>query len=112
VTSLDTPAVIWRGAEPGRLGKGARRALEDARRIGVPAIACLEVAAPAQRGRITLDRPPLDWMQAALSLPRVAALRWSRRFGHDALTRFDADHAERGKQNVRCANPEIPRPRL
>ncbi len=43
-------------------------------RIGVPAIACLEVAALAQRGRITLDRPVLDWMQAALALPRVELL--------------------------------------
>jgi PIN domain nuclease of toxin-antitoxin system len=39
--------------------------------VGVPAICCLEVAALAGRGRVTLDRPTLAWMQEALAMPRV-----------------------------------------
>jgi len=71
VTILDTHAWIWWVGEPARLGKGANRSLDAAKRIGVPAICCLEVAALAARGRITLDRPPLAWMQEALAMPRV-----------------------------------------
>jgi PIN domain nuclease of toxin-antitoxin system len=71
VTVLDTHAWIWWMSDPARLGRAARRALPLAKRIGVPAICCLEVAALAARGRITLDRPPLDWLHDALAVPRV-----------------------------------------
>lgn len=71
MTILDTHAWIWWVSEPARLGSKARRQLSDARRIGVPAICCLEVAALAARERISLDRPVLAWMQDALALPRV-----------------------------------------
>lgn len=63
---VDTHAWLWWVSEPGRLGKGARRSLEAAKRIGVPAICCLEVATLVNRGRITLDRPALEWMRDAL----------------------------------------------
>ena len=58
-------------SDPPRLGKAARRVLSAAKRVGIPAICCLEVAALAVRGRITLDRPTLDWIQDALALPHV-----------------------------------------
>jgi PIN domain nuclease of toxin-antitoxin system len=74
VIVVDTHAWIWWVSEPARLGKTARRVLDGARRVGVPAICCLEVAALAARGRIGLDRPPLEWMHAALALPRVELL--------------------------------------
>ena len=77
MTVLDTHAWIWWVSAPGRLGRSARRTLDTARRIGVPAICCLEVAALAARGRITLDRPALEWMHAALALPRVELLALS-----------------------------------
>lgn len=98
MTILDTHAWIWWVSAPARLGKGARRALEDARRIGVPAIACLEVAALAQRGRITLDRPPLDWMHAALALARVELLPLSPAVAVNAMAlpeSFPGDPADR-----------------
>jgi PIN domain nuclease of toxin-antitoxin system len=98
VTILDTHAWIWWVAEPARLGKSARRTLEGARRIGVPAIACLEVAALARRGRITLDQPVLDWMQAALALPRVELLALSPAVAVNAVTlpeSFPGDPADR-----------------
>jgi PIN domain nuclease of toxin-antitoxin system len=68
---LDTHAWIWWTSDPTRLGRRAQRTLKTARRIGVPAICCLEVARLAVRGRITLDRPVLDWMLDALAVPRV-----------------------------------------
>lgn len=74
MTVLDTHAWIWSVSEPSRLGKRARRALDAEKRIGVPAICCLEVATLAARGRITLDRPPLEWIHDALALPRVELL--------------------------------------
>jgi PIN domain nuclease of toxin-antitoxin system len=74
VTVVDTHAWIWWVSEPARLGRTARRALDRATHIGVPAICCLEVAALAARRRITLDRPPLEWMNASLALPHVELL--------------------------------------
>lgn len=68
---LDTHAWLWWMSEPARLGKAARRAIAESKSIGVPAICCLEVAVATARHRIELDRPPLDWLQDALSLPRV-----------------------------------------
>ncbi len=83
---LDTHAWLWWVSEPARLGKGARRALRDTARIGVPAICCLEVATAAIRGRIVLDREPLDWMQEALALPRVELLPLSPAVAAKAAT--------------------------
>ena len=71
---LDTHAWIWWTSEPGKLGRVARREIDRAKKIGVPAICCLELATLAARGRISLDRPPLHWMDDALSLPRVDLL--------------------------------------
>ena len=74
MTVLDTHAWIWWVSEPSRLGRRARLALDQATRIGVPAICCLELATLAARGRLTLDRSPLDWIHDALALPRVELL--------------------------------------
>lgn len=71
MTILDTHAWLWWVGEPARLGTKARRLLGEARRIGVPAICCLEVAALAARERISLDRPVLAWLQESAALPRV-----------------------------------------
>lgn len=68
---LDTHAWLWWMSEPARLGRRSRRALNDAKRVGVPAICCLEVAMLAARGRISLDRHVLEWMLDALAAPRV-----------------------------------------
>lgn len=71
---LDTHAWIWWVSEPAALGRAARREIDRARKIGVPAICCLEVATLAARGRISLDRSPLEWMRDALALSRVELL--------------------------------------
>ena len=74
---VDTHAWIWWLSDATRLGKRARRELETANRVGVPAICCLEVAALAARGRIALDRPPLDWLNDALAVRRVELMALS-----------------------------------
>jgi len=74
VIVLDTHAWIWWASEPARLGRRGRAAIEAADRIGVPAVCCFEVAAAAARGRIALDRAPLEWLEQALALPRIDLL--------------------------------------
>ena len=74
VIVLDTHAWIWWVSEPVRLGKTAKREIHRAKRIGIPAICCLEVATLAARNRIALDRPTLQWLHDALALPLIDLL--------------------------------------
>ena len=74
MTILDTHAWLWWVGDPARLGRAGRRAIDQASALGIPAVCCLEVAALAARGRVELDRPVLEWLHAALALPRVALL--------------------------------------
>ena len=71
---LDTHAWIWWLSDPRQLGRLARRRIEAATRIGIPAICCLEVATLAARGRVVLDRPTLHWLNDALAEPGVELL--------------------------------------
>jgi PIN domain nuclease of toxin-antitoxin system len=45
-----------------------------ATQIGISAISCLEVATAVTKGRISLDREVLDWLEQALALPKVELL--------------------------------------
>jgi PIN domain nuclease of toxin-antitoxin system len=74
VIVVDTHAWIWRATESRGLSAAARRALAEARAIGVPAIGCLEVAVAVARGRLRLDRDVLAWLRLALAMPRVVLL--------------------------------------
>ena len=71
---LDTHAWLWWVSAPARLGRLARRQIERAKKLGIPAICCLEVATLAARGRIALDRPVLAWLQESLAQPDVDLL--------------------------------------
>ena len=71
---LDTHAWLWWVSEPGQLGRMARRQIEAADRLGVAAVSCFEVAAAVAKGRISLDRSPLEWLRQALAVPRVELL--------------------------------------
>ncbi len=68
---LDTHAWLWWVSSPPRLGRKAASRIAAARRICISAVSCLEVAVAVARGRISLDRAPLDWLEQALDLPRV-----------------------------------------
>jgi len=71
VIVLDTHAWIWWASDPGRLGRRGRALVESTDRIGIPAVCCYEVATAVARGRIALDRAPLEWIEQALALPRI-----------------------------------------
>jgi PIN domain nuclease of toxin-antitoxin system len=74
VIVLDTHAWVWWISDPVRLGRLARRQIEGARRVGLPAICCLEIATLAARRRISLDRPVLEWLHDSLARPGVDLL--------------------------------------
>ena len=97
VIVLDTHAWIWWASEPARLGRRGRAAIEISDQIGIPAVCCFEVAAAAARGRIGLDRAPLDWIEQALALPRVRLLPLSPAVSVKAtqLGTFHGDPADR-----------------
>ncbi len=94
---LDTHAWIWWASDPSRLGRRARASIESADRVGVPSVCCFEVAAAASRGRISLDRDPLEWLEQALALPRAELLPLSPRIAVKAtqLGAFHGDPADR-----------------
>lgn len=74
MTVLDTHAWIWWVSDASRLGRRARTRIDAAERIGVAAVSCFEVTAAVAKGRISLDRAPLDWLRQALAMPRVELL--------------------------------------
>lgn len=90
---IDTHAWIWWASDPSRLGRRARAAIESADRVGVPSVCCFEVAAAASRGRISLDRDPLEWLEQALALPRAELLPLTPRIAVRA-TRLGAFHGD------------------
>ena len=94
---LDTHTWIWWASEPARLGRRGRAAIEAADRIGVPAVCQFEVTAAISRGRITLDRAPLEWIEQALALPRVELLPLTAAVAVKAtqLGSFHGDPADR-----------------
>jgi PIN domain nuclease of toxin-antitoxin system len=68
---LDTHAWLWWVSDPSRLSRAAHRRIRTATQIGISAISCLEVATAVTKGRISLDREVLDWLEQALALPKV-----------------------------------------
>jgi len=74
VIVLDTHAWLWWVSDPDRLSQVAKAAIESSDSLGVSAISCWEVAMLQLRGRITLDRAPAAWVNAALGLARVESL--------------------------------------
>lgn len=71
---IDTHALLWMVENHPRLGVETGRALNRAARedrIAVSAITPWEVALLVSKQRIDLHRDPLDWINAALSLPGV-----------------------------------------
>lgn len=71
---LDTHAWLWWTAEPRKLSRRARAAIDSADRIGVCTISCYEVAALSARDRITLNRSARDWVAIALAQARIETL--------------------------------------
>jgi PIN domain nuclease of toxin-antitoxin system len=74
VIALDTHALLWWTLEPTRLGARARRAIDDADRLGIPTIVFWEVALLYRRKRVNLGTSIAEWGQDVLSLARVEQL--------------------------------------
>lgn len=70
---LDTHVWLWWHAEPSRLSRPARRAIDEAETIGVSAISAWEVAMLVRRRRISLDRDVASWVRQALAPARIVA---------------------------------------
>lgn len=76
---LDTHVLVWLVAGDTRLRLAARRRIEAAaqqQQLWVSAITPWEIGMLVAKGRLVLDRDPMDWVQAALALPgiRLAAI--------------------------------------
>lgn len=67
---LDTHTWLWWVSKPSNLSRTARNKIAAESRIGI-AISCLEVATLVAKGRISLDRDPLEWLEDALAMPKV-----------------------------------------
>ena len=70
---LDTHAWLWWLAEPSKLSRAARQAIDEADAIGVCAISAWELGMLVRRGRISLDRDVGAWIRQALAPRRVVA---------------------------------------
>jgi len=91
----DTHAWLWWLSDDRRLSAAARRALESARAVGVPAACCWEVAWLAATRKIELRPSPAEWLRKAV------------RFGNVALLPMTPDIAVRGATLGRafCGDP-------
>ena len=94
---LDTHAWLWWLSEPDQLGRAAVKRIQGSDRIGIAAVSCFEIAAAVAKGRITLDRGTLEWLQQALSAPRLELLPLTPVIAVKAtmLGRFYGDPADR-----------------
>lgn len=74
MTVLDTHALVWWVAEPGRLSVRARRAAKAgaaAKALVVSAVSILEISTLVRRGRLELAAHTDRWFSALQSLPEL-----------------------------------------
>ena len=71
---LDTHTWLWWISKPSSLSQSARRRIDRESRLNISAISCLEIATLVAKGRISLDRGTLEWLDAALMMPKVDLL--------------------------------------
>ncbi|MDR1964980.1 MAG: type II toxin-antitoxin system VapC family toxin [Planctomycetaceae bacterium] len=68
---IDTHVLIWlRSNATDRLSPSAKKVIENADIIGIPAICLWEVAMLSAKGRITLHLPFYDWFDEIFDDPR------------------------------------------
>jgi PIN domain nuclease of toxin-antitoxin system len=74
---LDTHAWIWWVTQSKKLSRRAKRAIESARQVGLPAACCWEMAMLVAAGRLKLDREVRQWVRDAMDVPRLLWLELS-----------------------------------
>lgn len=60
---LDTHVWIWLASDPEKLSIAARKKISGTKKKGISAISCWEFATLVHKGRVSLDRSPLEWME-------------------------------------------------
>lgn len=71
---LDTHVVHWWSAEPDRVSRPAREALDDADELLVAAVSWYELAWLARNGRIALNVPIRSWLEGLGAQVRTISL--------------------------------------
>jgi PIN domain nuclease of toxin-antitoxin system len=74
---LDTHAWIWHVTEDVRLGRRARSRIRRAATLGVHPVSCWEVAMLVGNQRLRLSMDVAQWIDLALSHPRVEPLSFT-----------------------------------
>jgi PIN domain nuclease of toxin-antitoxin system len=93
---LDTHALHWWSAEPGRVSATASEALDLAEELAVAAISWYELAWLAAHERIALSVPIASWLQGLAA--QVRTIPMSPAIAHAAVSlpsTFPADPADR-----------------
>lgn len=75
----------WINQIPGRLSPAAIRLIEEADEVGVSAISCFEMAWLVRHGRIELDMPFEEWLEAVEQAQVVRFLPVTHRIGAAAV---------------------------
>ena len=71
-TLLDTHAWLWWAAEDRRLSRRALTAIDAAQRdddLWLSLISVWEIAKKVEKGQLQLDRPLVDWLDSATTMP-------------------------------------------
>ena len=95
---LDTCTLLWLTSDQTKLSLLAREALADnTGQLYVSAISGFEIAQKAAKGKLLLPRPPLEWMERALSLHglKSLALEMGSAVAAGALPALHADPFDR-----------------
>jgi PIN domain nuclease of toxin-antitoxin system len=97
VIVLDTHVWLWWLSEPSLLSRTAAAAIENADRIVISSISCFEVATAVAKGRISLDRDVLEWIEDAITVARMELAPLTPKIAVKAtqLGRFHGDPADR-----------------
>ncbi len=96
---LDTHVWVWWRAEPAKLSRRARAAIDAEPRLGLCPISCWEVATKVVKGKLALDRDLRVWIKQALAHPRLSLLPIDQDISVDAALLgdqgFHGDPADR-----------------
>lgn len=63
---LDTHVWVWMVSDPDKLSARAAKEIEGEKQLGLSAISCWELATLLRKGKIALDRDPLDWIEQSI----------------------------------------------
>ena len=71
---LDTHTIVWWASDTRLLSPRARRAIDGADRLGIPAIVFWETSLLVRKRKLDLGMPIRDWSATIQAIPRVEVL--------------------------------------